>query len=264
MRKPLSTLPRSPAAERRRRAEGPWRARQPSRLRCGYGRPATARSGVHGVADAALRSIVTNLSAATPRVHVPVLPASPRSSTRSVAHTPLHVRSRTTYEYFVRSGRNQKCQRRLGFLIATGRNGGTYDYFFCYGRQSENGCDLPFLATDEVEEGVTRAHGDIELGSELGEEVREQLLGALKRSTAGLERQRSRQEKRVKQLENERRRLVRAHLDGAIPVDLLKEEQDRIADEMAQAQRQLNATDVDWNTVETNLTLALGLVSGCK
>ena len=57
---------------------------------------------------------------------------------------------------------------------------------------------------------------------------------------------------------------VRAHLDGAIPVDLLKEEQDRIADEMAQAQRQLNATDVDWNTVETNLTLALGLVSDCK
>ena len=94
--------------------------------------------------------------------------------------------------------------------------------------------------------------------------MREQLLGALKRSTAGLEQERDRQQKRVKQMENERRRLVRAHLEGAIPIDLLKEEQNRITAEMGQAQRQLNATDVDWNVVETNLTLALGLVSDCK
>lgn len=173
-------------------------------------------------------------------------------------------RQRINHHYLKGTVFCARCQRRLGFLIATGRNGQKYDYFFCYGRQAKNGCDLPFLSTAEVEEAVTRAYGDIELGQALSEEVREQLLGALKRSTAGLEQERSRQQKRVKQLDNERRRLVRAHLEGAIPVDLLKEEQDRIADELAQAQRQLNATDVDWDTVETNLTLALGLVSDCK
>jgi site-specific DNA recombinase len=90
------------------------------------------------------------------------------------------------------------------------------------------------------------------------------MLSALKRSTGALERERDLQQKRVKRLENERRRLVRAHLDGAVPVDLLKEEQFRITMELGEAQRQLNATDVDWEMVETNLTLALGLVSDCK
>ena len=37
-----------------------------------------------------------------------------------------------------------------------------------------------------------------------------------------------------------------------------------VAIELGEAARQLHATDVDWNVVETNLTLALGLVSDCK
>ncbi|MDZ7733875.1 MAG: recombinase family protein [Acidimicrobiia bacterium] len=172
-------------------------------------------------------------------------------------------RQRKNQHYLKGSVFCARCRRRLGFLVATGRNGGMYDYFFCYGRQSKNGCDLPFLATEEVEEAVARAYSDLELGADLAEEVRDQLLSALKRSTASLERERASQQKRVKQLENERRRLVRAHLEGAVPVDLLKEEQDRITKEIAQAQDQLRATDVDWDTVETNLTLALGLVSDC-
>lgn len=115
-----------------------------------------------------------------------------------------------------------RCQRRLGFLRATGRASGKYDYFFCLGRQTRNGCDLPYLPTSEVEEAMTGEWGDIELGPAVSEKVRDQMLAALKRSTGALERERSLQQKRVKQLENERRRLVRAHLEGAIPVDLLK------------------------------------------
>jgi hypothetical protein len=55
-------------------------------------------------------------------------------------------RQRTNQHYLKGTVFCARCQRRLGFLVATGRNGGKYDYFFCYGRQSKNGCDLPFLA----------------------------------------------------------------------------------------------------------------------
>ena len=88
-----------------------------------------------------------------------------------------------------------RCKRRLGFLVATGRNGGKYDYFFCYWRQAKNGCDLPFLTTTAVEEAVCHAYGDIELYD---------------------------------------------------------------------AEQQLLETAVDWDTVKTNLTLAMGLVSDCQ
>ena len=155
-----------------------------------------------------------------------------------------------------------RCKRRLGFLVATGRNGGKYDYFFCYGRQAKNGCDLPFLTTTAVEEAVSDAYGDIELGTALSEEVREKLLGALKHSTAGLERERKRRAERVNDLKDQRRRLVQGHLAGVIPIDLVKEERERIEPELYDAEKQLLETAVDWDTVETNLTLAMGLVSG--
>lgn len=106
---------------------------------------------------------------------------------------------------------------------------------------------------------MTCAYGDIELGAALGEEVREKLLGALKRFTAGLEKERKRQAERVNYLKNQRRRLVRAHLEGAIPMDLVKEERERIEIEHFDAERQLLASDVDWDTVETSLSLAMGL-----
>ena len=101
-------------------------------------------------------------------------------------------------------------------------------------------------------------------GSELAEEVRDKLLGALKRSTAGLERERKRRAERVNDLKNQRRRLVQGHLAGVIPMDLVKEERERIEIELYDAEQQLLETAVDWDTVETNLTLAMGLVSDCQ
>lgn len=81
--------------------------------------------------------------------------------------------------------------------------GGKYDYFVCSGRQGrQNSCDLPYLPTDAVEQAVADLYGDLDLGNDLANEVRDELLGALRRSSAGLEKQRERQHKRVNQLEN--------------------------------------------------------------
>jgi DNA invertase Pin-like site-specific DNA recombinase len=157
-----------------------------------------------------------------------------------------------------------RCQRRLGTMVTTGKSGGQYEYFFCLGRQAKNGCDLPFLNTQAVEEEVTHCWSGVDLGPAVAEDVRGRLLAALKRSTTGLEQERTRQQKRVRALDGERRRLVRAHLQGAVPVDILKEEQERLEEELRQSQQQLRAMNVDWDVVEANLTYALGLVSDCE
>ncbi len=46
-----------------------------------------------------------------------------------------------------------------------------------------------------------------------------------------------------------------------MPLELLKEEQDRITRELVNAGAVLANTDVRWETVETNLKIALGLIS---
>ena len=70
--------------------------------------------------------------------------------------------------------------------------------------------------------------------------------------------------KRVKEkLERERRKLMEAHYAGAVPVDLLGQEQDRIAKALQKVSSQLAATNLEFEAVERNLQLALDLTVDC-
>jgi site-specific DNA recombinase len=60
------------------------------------------------------------------------------------------------------------------------------------------------------------------------EKVGSKLRQVLKTRTALLDAEARRLRLRISHLEEERRRLLQAHLSGAVPVDLLREEQDRL------------------------------------
>ena len=66
---------------------------------------------------------------------------------------------------------------------------------------------------------------------------------------------------RQRQLLDERAKLLEAHYAGAIPLDLLKTEQDRIASELNTIETRISATDIKYSTVEANLKKAYDLIS---
>jgi hypothetical protein len=68
---------------------------------------------------------------------------------------------------------------------------------------------------------------------------------------------------RVGELEQERRRLARGVVTGAIPEDLGREEQSRIATELKQAQRVLATAEMIYERIEDTLERALTLVGPC-
>jgi hypothetical protein len=69
------------------------------------------------------------------------------------------------------------------------------------------------------------------------------------------------QRKRIEILEAERRSLLKAHLAGAVPLELLAEEQARITEELAQAGALMANSEVHWEELERNLHRALALAS---
>ena len=79
------------------------------------------------------------------------------------------------------------------------------------------------------------------------------------RETAGAERQQlvARQRRAV----NERGKLLEAHYAGAIPLDLLKSEQDRITSELDYVEDRLDALELKFDIVERNLKKALAFVT---
>lgn len=64
-------------------------------------------------------------------------------------------------------------------------------------------------------------------------------------------------------IEDKRRRLMHAHYEGAVPLELLKEEQTQITAELNQIERQLAAYQADITEVRQRLAQALDLLEDC-
>lgn len=64
-------------------------------------------------------------------------------------------------------------------------------------------------------------------------------------------------------LENQRRRLLQAHYAGAVPLELLKEEQNRMSRELAAIQHELDGYKADARLVRAHLSQALDLLEDC-
>jgi site-specific DNA recombinase len=124
-----------------------------------------------------------------------------------------------------------------------------------------NGCDLPYASVRAIEDAVEDYYRTITLGEDAIATIRDQLLTAAQRRNASAERMARRDRKRILNLEAERRKLLQAHLAGAVPLDLLKEEQERLRAELANAGASLANTEVHWEVLEANVTKALNLVT---
>ncbi len=156
-----------------------------------------------------------------------------------------------------------RCNRRLCFNRTKG-NGGVYDYFMCLGRKEGNGCELPHVPVAWIEDEVERLYADIALTPEQATKVKQQYEAKMRNLIRHRETEVHEQRERAKRLDAERRKLLRAHLDGAVPLDLLKDEQERIGRELANTERRIAEWSSEWEVVEANLTNALSLLADCQ
>ena len=128
------------------------------------------------------------------------------------------------------------CGSRLSITTNKG-NGGTYQYAFCLGRQRRNGCTQRYLATDRVEDEIADYYAIVSLDPASVDRIRQHVIDHIEITRRLNTKEVARQKRRLTKVRGERKKLLQAHYADAITVDLLKEEQARITDEEAQAQR---------------------------
>ncbi len=156
-----------------------------------------------------------------------------------------------------------RCGERLGFSFFKG-HGGVYPYFFCYGRQRGNGCDLPFLAADDVDDWVIDHHSIIELDPGLIGEVRNKLRAELEQGRKQGQRLLKRESAKLSRLSHERTKLMHAYYQKLIPDELLLEEQERISRGIEEANQALAFRAVEFQEIEAAVTEALEIASDCQ
>lgn len=152
------------------------------------------------------------------------------------------------------------CGSRLKFTKCTGRHGGKYDYFVCGARHNgEGSCDLPYLPAHRVDHFVAEYYlREVKLDAERVAKLQPRLV-ELFRLTAGYRKQEAARHRRnVENIEGQRHQLVADHLKnpGAIPLDVLAQQQDDLAEKLQAAQTDLRKAEADLGKVEEGLGLA--------
>jgi site-specific DNA recombinase len=157
------------------------------------------------------------------------------------------------------------CNSRMIVTHAKSRSGRIYPYFVCIGRhQKRNNCTMSAVLIDKVEELVEEHYATIQLPAELRETIEKNLRTELEAHYAEARKKHARLEKQRARLLDERRKLLQAHYAEAVPLELLRQEQQRIAAALAKIGEQEAATEDEQKLVAANLKRALNLASDCR
>ena len=155
------------------------------------------------------------------------------------------------------------CGARLLVQHATSRASGTYHYFVCARRHRVHDCTFKAVLIDEVEARVAELYQQIRLSSDDRREIERYLRAEFAHIQANRQQDIQRLTTRQQQLEDQRHKLLEAHYEGAIPLDLLKKEQDQLTSSILAIQRELDGYTADAALVEQHLTQALDLLEDC-
>ena len=152
----------------------------------------------------------------------------------------------------------QVCDFRLSDAFAKG-NGGKYRYFFCLGRHNRRSeCREPYTDVDLLEGQVEAIWWRVELPAWVKDRIRKDVEAELRARLGQAEHSVEAAERRLKELTREREKLLKAYLAEAVPLDLMKVEQERIGKEMTVLEGKASRPKLQDELVERMLERAFG------
>jgi site-specific DNA recombinase len=158
-----------------------------------------------------------------------------------------------------------RCGSRMIVSHSRSHTGRVYRYFTCVGKhQKRTGCTMRAVVIDQVEELVEDYYATVQLPKEIHEMLEPRLRADIEAYYAEARSEQTFLTTRRTRLLNERSKLLQAHYAGAVPLDLLKSEQSRIAGELDAIARRIKQTEDHQALVEENVRRALTLASNCQ
>lgn len=156
------------------------------------------------------------------------------------------------------------CGSRLIITNAKNRYGVTYPYFICLGRhQKRTTCTRKALLVAKIEKLIEDYWATVRLDPSLRDAVEAGLRAELASHRSEAERERKHLSGERAALMARREKLVEAIYTGAIPMDLIAGEQQRISEQLASIEQRLAGAAAEFDRIEANLTAALDLARDC-
>jgi site-specific DNA recombinase len=155
-----------------------------------------------------------------------------------------------------------QCGEALSVEVVRNRQGRLYRYFYCMGRQKmKNGCELKAMPIDLVEQKIEHYWQSVTIPKGQIDTIREEVAAYIGRVLPRRDREVEQAELTVRRLTAQRDKLLQAHYAGAVPLDQLKSEQDRISEQLAGAKELLGGKQLRREQLEASLDSALDLLA---
>jgi site-specific DNA recombinase len=158
-----------------------------------------------------------------------------------------------------------ECGNRLIYTRNRGKMGKEYEYYMCLGRRAKvNKCPLPMVAVKKIEAGVEDFYSRLQFTPEritaIRTTIKAELVATRKEASETVTFARS----SLTKAKDEQTKLLQAHYAGAVPLDLLKVEMDRLTREISGAETILTRAKASLAEVEDALERALHVAGSCK
>ncbi|WP_338110371.1 recombinase family protein [Pseudoglutamicibacter albus] len=157
-----------------------------------------------------------------------------------------------------------ECGSRLMVTNAKSRRGVIYPYFICAGRHAKrtNG-ERKAMYVPDVEAAVEDYYRRIQIPEHTIQGLRSLITAQFSQLHATVKQERNAHVLEHDDLQAERSKLLQAHYAGAVPLDLLKSEQDRIGRRLAFLEAQIEAGDMEYELASAHLDDCLALGRDC-
>ena len=196
--------------------------------------------------------------------HEPIVPREVWYQVQTVlqAHISAADKTQTHDHYLKGTVYCGQCGSRLIICNAKNRHGKVYPYFICSGRHSGNtDCTRQAMLIEDVERLIEEYYTTVQVSAQTRQDVAGMLHAEFDRLMACETKELDRLVKERGELERERFKLMQAHYADAVPLDMLKSEQDRISAALERINFRIAAHDNKYADARENLEDSLGLLA---
>ena len=205
--------------------------------------------------------ITTFKGAEYPGSHTPLIDRETFRKVQTILKEKINGERSIKHDHYLKSTMYcGHCGFRMVVQIVTNRHGETYPYYSCLGRHSKRtDCTLRSIQIEHAEDLIQDLYDRISLTPDFRRDLETLLRHGLKQLRADTDAEREQLENTKQTIQRRQRKLLEAHYNDAIPIDVLRTEQKRLDAELATTTRNLNALNADLTEADELIGIALDI-----
>ncbi|MHB0915395.1 MAG: recombinase family protein [Thermoleophilia bacterium] len=153
-----------------------------------------------------------------------------------------------------------ECGSRMSSQISKNE----YLYFFCLGQKRHNGCKQKYIMAEDLEKIIEDRYKTIQLPEDVRVKLADKFEQRLLERQSNTVNEQQFVTRRMVKLADQQEKLLHAYYAKAIPLELLKKDQDRISGELVDCQSRLEVLKNGDDEIKGAINLALEMASKCS